>query len=109
VAHPRHYRWSSYRSNEERVSSKLIVPHNQYRALGRSEEARREAYRALFRIGLDPEVMRDIRAATNGKGALGSTRFQKEVAAMLGRQVARGKAGRPPKDVPTSENDDLID
>ncbi len=47
-----------------------------YRTLGRSEEARREAYRALFKSDLDPEVLRDIRAATNGNYALGSRRFQ---------------------------------
>jgi putative transposase len=90
VAYPRHYRWSSYRANAEGVFSKRIVPHDQYRALGRSEKARREAYRALFRTQLDPEVVRDIRAAINGNYALGSTRFQKEMGTMLSR---RGDTG----------------
>ena len=76
VRHPRHYRWSSYRTNAEGHASKVITPHEHYRTLGRSEEARREAYRALFKSDLDPEVLRDIRAATNGNYALGSRRFQ---------------------------------
>ncbi|MGH8628825.1 MAG: hypothetical protein ACREYC_27400 [Gammaproteobacteria bacterium] len=57
----------------------------------------------------DPEVLRDIRAATNGNYALGSRRFQAEVAAMLGRRVTRGHAGRPPKEPPASANEDLFD
>ena len=90
VAYPRHYRRSSYRVNSEGFFSKLIVSHNQYRALRRSEKAQREAYRALFRTQLDLEVVQDIRAATNGNYALGSTRFQKEMGIMLGR---RGDTG----------------
>ncbi len=109
VAHPHHYPWSSYRANAKGASSKLIVPHDQYRALGRTEEARRAAYRALFRTDLDPEVVGEIRAATNGNYALGSARFQEDIQVMLGRRVMRGKAGRPPKDVPASVNDDRFD
>ncbi len=100
VKHPRHYRWSSYRTNAEGQASNVITPHKHYRALERSEEARREAYRALFKTELDAEVLGDIRAATNGNYALGSQRFHDEVAAMLGRRVSRGRAGRPPKKPP---------
>ncbi|MGH8527187.1 MAG: transposase, partial [Gammaproteobacteria bacterium] len=108
VKHPRHYRWSSYRINAEGQASKVITQHQHYRALGRSEEARREAYRALFKTELDPEVLGNIRAATNGNYALGSRRFQAEVAAMVGRRVTRGKAGRPLKDPPAPESKDLF-
>ena len=108
IKHPRHYRWSSYRINAEGQASKVITQHEQYRALGRSEEARREAYRAWFKTELDPEVLGNIRAATNGNYALGSKRFQAEVAAMVGRRVTRGKAGRPPKDPPAPASRDLF-
>jgi len=47
-----------------------------------------------------PSWLGNIRAATNGNYALGSRRFQAEVAARVGRRVTRGKAGRPPKDRP---------
>ena len=99
VKHPRYYRWSSYRINAEGQASNVITQHEQYRALGRSEEARREAYRVL--VQNRAEVLRDTRAATNGNYALGSRRFQAEISALAGRRVTR--AGRPPKDPPVPE------
>lgn len=97
VSHPRHYRWSSYRTNAEGKASELLTPHAQYRALGRSEAARREAYRLLFRSELDPETVDEIRLATSGNFALGDERFRLQVEAALGRKASRGKAGRPAK------------
>ncbi len=41
--------------------------------------------------------MEEIRKATNGNFALGNERFQKEIAAALGRRVSPGKTGRPHK------------
>ncbi|MGH8508158.1 MAG: transposase [Gammaproteobacteria bacterium] len=108
VKHPRQYRWSSYRANAEGQLSSVITPHEHYRRLGRSGEARREAYRALFKAELAPEVVEEIRTATNGNYALGSRRFQAEIAAMVGRRVTRGKAGRPPRDRPAAETKDLF-
>jgi putative transposase len=97
VSHPRHYRWSSYRTNAEGKTSEVVIPHAQYLALGRSETERREAYRSLFRSQLDPETLDEIRLATNGNFALGGDRFRLQVEAALGRKASRGKAGRPPK------------
>lgn len=86
----------------------MITPHEHYRALEHSAEARREAYRAVFKTGLDTEVLGEIRAATNRNYVLGTRRFQAEVAAVVGRRVTRGKAGRPPKDPPGPESRDLF-
>ena len=97
VKHPRHYRWSSYRSNAEGKASAFLTPHAQYLALGSTEEARREAYRQLFRSELDPEVVQEIRDATNGNFVLGGERFKRQVEMMLGRRVSRGQRGRPRK------------
>jgi putative transposase len=97
VRHRRHYRWSSYRTTAEGKASEFLVPHAQYVALGRSETARREAYRLLFRSELDPETVAEIRLATNGNFALGAERFRLQVEAVLGRKASRGKPGRPPK------------
>jgi putative transposase len=40
VRHPRQYRWSSYRFNAEGRAGALIMPHELYRRLGRSAQAR---------------------------------------------------------------------
>jgi putative transposase len=97
VSHTRRYRWSSYRSNAEGKASHLIEPHDQYTRLGRSPDARREAYRTLFREALDEAAVAEIRAATNGGFVLGAARFQEQIAAQLGRRVTPGQAGRPPR------------
>lgn len=97
VSHPRHYRWSSYRSNAEGKTCEFLTPHERYLALGRSEAIRREAYRLLFRSELDPETLDEIRLATNGNFALGDQRFLLQVEAAIGRKASRGRPGRPPK------------
>jgi len=95
VSHPRQHRWSSYRVNAEGKASDLIAPHDLYRALGRSDEARQSAYRELFREHLPEAVVGEIRGATNGGFVLGTPRFQADMARMLGRRVVAGKPGRP--------------
>jgi putative transposase len=45
---PGDYPWSSYRANALGEDSGLVTPHAHYCALGRSPEARRAAYAALF-------------------------------------------------------------
>ena len=97
VSHPRHYRWSSYRSNAEGKTCVFLTPHQQYLALGRSGANRREAYRLLFRGELDPQTLDEIRLATNGNFALGDQRFLLQVEAAIGRKASRGRPGRPPK------------
>jgi putative transposase len=46
--HPGDYPWSSYRTNALGEDSDLVTFHPHYAALGRSPEARRAAYAALF-------------------------------------------------------------
>ena len=95
VRHPRDYRWSSFHANGDGKHDAMVVPHEQYLGLARNEQARREAYRALFKAHLDPEVIERIRSATNGNVVLGSKRFEEQIAKILKRRVTRGKAGRP--------------
>jgi putative transposase len=45
------------------------------RQLGRSDLARRESYRDLFKAHMDKPVVDQIRRATNGNHALGNARF----------------------------------
>lgn len=97
VGHPAEYPWSSYRANAQGETSTLIAPHSLYIALGHDGKAQQGAYRKLFRHRLDRQTVTEIRAATNGNFALGSARFQAQIAAALGGCVTRGKAGRPRK------------
>lgn len=103
VRHPREYPWSSYCSNAELRRSRLLTPHQEYLALGRGEEARVAAYRALFRSELDQTEVKEIRLAVNGGFALGNEGFKAEIAGMLGRRVERGISGRPRNDARRSK------
>ena len=95
VKHPRDYPWSSYCGNGEGRPSPLLTPHEEYVALGRKEDERSAAYRALFHAELDPKEVEEIRLAANGGFALGNARFKAEISAMLGRRVEPGISGRP--------------
>ena len=104
VMNPQNYRWSSYHANGLGKPNALITVHEQYRRLGRTEADRREAYRALFRAHVDEALVEKIRSATNGNYALGGKRFQKQIETALGRRVARGVSGRPPKERNTDDH-----
>jgi putative transposase len=95
AGHPSGYRWSSYQANADGESNSLLTAHEEYLRLGRRDEERRQAYRALFSVQLDPKRIEEIRAATYGNFALGNPGFVKKVAAALGRRVERGIPGRP--------------
>ncbi len=97
VGHPGEYRWSSYRANAQGEMEAGLQAHACYRALGKDKEKRQAAYRELFRTQLDPGLVDQVREATNGNYALGSSRFQEEVGRALGRRVVRGRSGRPKK------------
>jgi putative transposase len=105
VLHPAEYRWSSYRTHAQGEVSALVSPHAQYLALGDSQAERQGVYRELFRYQLDPGLVDEIRASTNGGYALGHERFQREVAAMAGRCAWRGQAGRPRKSAEGANRD----
>jgi putative transposase len=95
AADPGAYPWSSYRSNALGAPDPLLTPQPLYVGLGETDEARRTAYRDLFAEALAPDVLTEIRTATNGGFALGGERFQREIAAMLGPRTWRGRLGRP--------------
>ena len=94
-AHPREFEWSSYRANADGIADASLTPHEEYLRLGVTGKSRRRAYEDLFRG--DPRYWPtdEIRAATNGNFALGNESFKRKLAALLGRRVERGKAGRP--------------
>ncbi|MDX2421179.1 MAG: transposase, partial [Amphritea sp.] len=93
--HPGSYPWSSYGVNAEAKDSKLITPHDEYLALSKDDQSRRQAYRELFHLHIDNDVIKEIRRSTNGSFVLGSDRFKEEISMMLKRRVIPLKAGRP--------------
>ena len=99
VAHPRDYRWSSYRANGDGQPDPVISPHVEYLKLGRLDTERQQAYRALFKAHLEPERIEAIRQATNSNYALGDERFRGEVEHMLKRRASPGRSGRPTRSV----------
>jgi putative transposase len=105
VAHPGDYRWSSYRANAQGEACSGLRPHDCYLALGTDKGGRQAAYRELFRYRLDPGLVDEIRAATNGNYALGSPRFEEQVARAVGRRVVRRRSGRPKKQAETATDD----
>ena len=94
VEHPAEYCWSSYRHNAQGELLPLLSGHAAYEGLGTAEDSRREAYRGLFRAEMEPALVDEIRQATHGNYALGSSRVKAEAEEALGRRVSRGKAGR---------------
>lgn len=94
VRDPGKYPWSSYRGHGLGQANELITDHALYGALGRLEEERRSAYRALFRAHLEDEALGEIRASINRGLPLGSERFREQVEAALGRRVGLKQRGR---------------
>ena len=95
VDYPADYRWSSYRANGHGAQDRLLTPHTEYQSLGETPEQKQEAYRALFRSQLDPQILAEMRTALNGELVTGSERFKAEIEMALGRRVQPGRRGRP--------------
>jgi putative transposase len=75
-----------------------VSTHEEYLRLGEEDGLGRAAYRELFKAHVDAQAVTQIREATNGNFALGSTRFAKDIERALGRRARPGKAGRPLRD-----------
>jgi putative transposase len=97
VAHPRDYRWSSYRGHAHGATDPALTAHEVYGRLGGTAAERQKAYRALFRAALDDGFVEAVRTATNGGWALGDARFKQHIAKALRRRVTPLPRGRPAK------------
>ena len=94
-------------ADSERFAQALLSPPDPSPALERAFARRRKLLRPTSKAQVktlapyDPrallgeDMLTEIRAATNGGFTLGSDRFQREIAAMLGRRTWRGHPGRP--------------
>ena len=90
--------WSSYRANALGASDPVVKPHALYRELAGSHEARLAAYRSPFEGALGADVLPRVRDCVNGDFVLGSPKFERQVATMVGRRTWKGSPGRPRKE-----------
>ncbi len=105
------YRWSSYRCNARGRDDAVITPHPLYLELHRDATKRREAYRALFRVHLDPVEQSRIHRLSEMGMPLGNDRFQARIEKLTGVRLGQAKRGRPRKEtaaeVGTSESTEV--
>ncbi|MEO7623026.1 MAG: transposase [Gallionella sp.] len=95
VNDPAQYRWSSYQHNGLGQADGRIAPHLLYLELGKEQDERLAAYRALFRSELDEAALTDIRLALAQGQPLGSERFSEIMCAAVGVRRAQRRPGRP--------------
>lgn len=93
VNRPSLYRWSSFRNNAEGQSDALVTPHALFAALGRSPQLRRVAYKGLFALPLDRDLLESIPQATNAGSVLGSERYVESCVKALGRPLRLSSRG----------------
>ena len=86
---PGRYLWSSYLHNAYGVRDPLITSHGIYKALGNEPADRQAAYRALFEDALKPEILAEIRQATNSGDLLGDDDFRQKVEESRQRRTPR--------------------
>jgi len=98
VNDPVHYRWTSYRANALGEPDARLTPHPLYMALGRDDDGRRAAYRALFGARFDHATVNDIRVALHQGQPVGSSRFYAKIEQMTGVRREAKARGRPRRD-----------
>jgi putative transposase len=92
---PSTYPWSSYRSNALGDIDALITPHERYLSLAEREEEHLLAYRQLFANDISQENLEEIRTYVQQQRVLGSSAFQMQVEARLGRYAKARPPHRP--------------
>jgi putative transposase len=100
---PGDYRWSSHRANALGRQDSVVTPHPLYQGLADADQARFAAYRRLFDDMLSAELLQRFRECINGGFVLGSPKFERQIAAMIGRRTWKGAPGRPLKEIDADE------
>ena len=78
------------------------------RRLGRTSDARQQAWRRLVKEALDPGFVDALRVATNGGWALGGDRFRKEIEEASKRRATRLPRGPQPAAAKDTRQLDLL-
>jgi len=97
VNNPSQYRWSSYRANAQGKASSVLTQHALYKNLGRSGQARIEAYKSLFTGHMDKEQHDVIQKAYQTGTPLGNDYFREKIERKLKCKVGQNRRGRPSK------------
>ena len=97
VPDPGSYRWSSYTVNADGAGGGFLSPHEEFLALGVSDESRREAYKGLFTGRIEPSLFARIREATLGGYPLVSETFKSEMIAKTRAKFERDRPGPKPR------------
>jgi putative transposase len=99
VCLPAEYRWSSYCVNAQGCMNELVTPHSIYLKLGQQREERFTAYKAMFDIYLDKDVIGRIRNSCQTGTPLGNDYFRAMIEQKLRRKVGQARRGRPSKGI----------
>ena len=98
VAHPRDYPWSSHRRyayGDSGHNLNWLIEPDQYLNIGRSDEARRQGYRDLFKASIDADELTAIRDSVHKGWALGDVRFKAMIERLGERRAGPAVRGRP--------------
>lgn len=94
VRNPAEYHWSSYGSNALGFESTLLTRHKLYVGLGRSDVTRQSCYRDLFDREIEPQLLEELRDATNHAWVFGTEKFKKAISATVNRRAfSKGRGG----------------
>lgn len=83
VSHPADYPWSSYHHHATDKIFSIINEHDIYLRIDKDSSLRKQAYRELFKFGLDDRDVHDIRKSTQFSVPLGNDRFSEEIQLIL--------------------------
>ena len=86
---PAGYRWSSFHHNALGHPDRVVIPHEEYLALGEENEERRRAYMALYDHEVSGSEITAIREGTEKGEVIGSEHFQEEIARKIQQRVTR--------------------
>ena len=85
VSQPAEFAWSSHRCYAQARPDDAVTPHEVFRGLATDDDARRDAYLALFDEAMSRDSLEAIRFCVNYGWALGSTAFCEVLESASGR------------------------
>lgn len=98
VKSPDEYAWSSYHHNAWGDDTWLI-PHEEYLMLGKSQESRCKAYRALFSMHIDDTDVVNLRKAIHYCQPTGDDQFRQRIEQRYKIKLGQTSRGRPKGEV----------
>jgi hypothetical protein len=71
----------------------LMEPYEVHLRLGREPADRQSTYWDLFRVHIDPEMLKGVRQATQSNRVFGADYFETQIEAKLASRIAKQKLG----------------